>query len=75
MKIPVDNYNDLLTVLKLEHFGPLFEYFDYHARCMISMYIISNALENSTLIPTQEEVSVTSNIFTDQEKLSTAALW
>ncbi|ELU14760.1 hypothetical protein CAPTEDRAFT_161426 [Capitella teleta] len=56
MKIPVDNYNNLLTILKLEHFGPLFEYFDYQARKMMSMYLISNALENMTTIPSQEEV-------------------
>ena len=56
MKIPVDNYNDVLTLLKLQHFGPLFEYFDYYARKQMSIYIISNALENETLIPTQEQV-------------------
>ena len=56
MKIPVDNYNDILTVLKLEHFGPLFEYFDYPARSLISMYLINNALENDTKIPTQDQV-------------------
>ena len=57
MKIPVDNYNSLLTIQKLEHFGPLFEYFDYHARKMMSMYLVNNALDNDTTIPTQEQVS------------------
>lgn len=56
MKIPIDNYNDILTVLKLEHFGPLFEYFDYHARIMISTYLINNALESDAKIPSQEQV-------------------
>ena len=56
MKIPVDHYNDILMVLKLEHYGPLFEYFDYHARKLMSVYIITNGLDNDTFIPTQEQV-------------------
>ena len=56
MKIPVDSYNNILTVLELQHFGPLFEYFDYQSRKVMSCYIISNALENETCIPTQEQV-------------------
>lgn len=58
MKIPVDSYNNILTVLELQHFGPLFEYFDYQSRKVMSCYIISNALENETCIPTQEQVHV-----------------
>ncbi len=56
MKIPVDNYNDVLMVLKLEHFGPMFEYFDYHARKTMSMYLVTNALECETKPTTQEQV-------------------
>ena len=58
MKIPVDNYNNLLTLLKLEHYGPMFEYFDYYARKNMSIYIVNNALENETQIPSQEHVCV-----------------
>ena len=57
MKIPVDSYNNILTVLQLQHFGPLFEYFDYQSRKVMSSYIIANALDNETCIPTQEQVS------------------
>ncbi len=57
MKIPVDNYGNILTLLKLEHFGPLFEYFDYQARKMMSMYIVNNVLECETKVSTQEQVS------------------
>ena len=56
MKIPLDVYNDVMTVLKLEHYGPLFEYFDYSARKALSVYILSNALDNQTNIPTPEQV-------------------
>nr|XP_033333827.1 vacuolar protein sorting-associated protein 35 isoform X4 [Megalopta genalis] len=56
MKIPIDNYKNILTVLKLEHFAPLLEYFDYEGRKLLGIYIITNILENETLIPTQEQV-------------------
>lgn len=57
MKIPVDNYNNILDVLELQHFGPLFEYFDYQSRKVMSCYLITNALDNETAIPSQEQVS------------------
>lgn len=56
MKIPVDIYNNVLTLLKLEHFGPLFEYFDFQARKTMSIYIVNNALENETIVNTPEQV-------------------
>ncbi|XP_052817005.1 vacuolar protein sorting-associated protein 35-like isoform X2 [Mya arenaria] len=56
MKIPIDTYNNILTVLELQHFGPLFEYFDYQSRKVMSCYLVSNALENETEIPSQEQV-------------------
>ncbi|WAR11383.1 VPS35-like protein [Mya arenaria] len=55
MKIPIDTYNNILTVLELQHFGPLFEYFDYQSRKVMSCYLVSNALENETEIPSQEQ--------------------
>ncbi|KAL3860250.1 hypothetical protein ACJMK2_010400 [Sinanodonta woodiana] len=62
MKIPIDIYNNILTVLKLQHFGPLFEYFDFHSRKVMSCYLVTNALENETHIPTQEQVDSLLNI-------------
>lgn len=56
MKIPVDNYKNILTVLKLEHYASLLDYFDYEGRKSLAIYIITNILENETLIPTQEQV-------------------
>ena len=50
------SYNNIHTVLELEHIGPLFEYFDYQSRKVMSSYIITNSLENETNIPTQEQV-------------------
>ncbi|KAL4235432.1 Vacuolar protein sorting-associated protein 35 [Mactra antiquata] len=70
MKIPIDNYNNILTILELQHFGPLFECFDYQSRKVMSCYMVSNALENETAIPSQEQVdsllSIVSVLVQDQ---------
>lgn len=57
MKILVDNYNNVLTLLKLDHFSPLLEYFDFQARKTMSIHIVNNALDNETIITTPEQVS------------------
>lgn len=56
LKIPVDTYNNILTVLQLKHFPPLFEYFDYESRKSMSCYVLSNTLDYSTTIVAQEQV-------------------
>jgi vacuolar protein sorting-associated protein 35 len=62
MRIPVDNYNNLLTVLQLQHYGPLLDLFDYHGRKSLAAYLVTNALDNETLVPTQEQVRNWSNL-------------
>uniref|UniRef100_A0A8C8FA23 Vacuolar protein sorting-associated protein 35 n=1 Tax=Oncorhynchus tshawytscha TaxID=74940 RepID=A0A8C8FA23_ONCTS len=56
LKIPVDTYNNILTVLQLKHFPPLFEYFDYESRKSMSCYVLSNTLDYNTTIIAQEQV-------------------
>ena len=56
LKIPVDTYNNILTVLKLKHFHPLFEYFDYESRKSMSCYVLSNVLDHSTEVVSQDQV-------------------
>ncbi|XP_075218670.1 vacuolar protein sorting 35 isoform X2 [Lycorma delicatula] len=56
LKIPIDHYNNVLTVLELAHFAPLLEYFDYLGRKSIAVYIVNNVLNSETFIPTPEEV-------------------
>ena len=56
LKIPVDTYNNILTVLQLKHFPPLFEYFDYESRKSMSCYVLSNTLDYNTTIVGQEQV-------------------
>ena len=56
LKIPVDSYNDILTVLSLEHFIPLLNCYDYSGRKEMSAYLVNNVINNATLIPSPEKV-------------------
>jgi vacuolar protein sorting-associated protein 35 len=71
LKIPVDSYNNVLNLLKLKHFAPLFDYFDYGARKDMATYVVTNAVENETVFPSQELVdnilSMVSPLVVDQE--------
>ncbi|KAL4630294.1 vacuolar protein sorting-associated protein 35-like [Arapaima gigas] len=62
LKIPVDVYNNILTVLQLKHFHPLFEYFNFPSRKSMSCYVLSNALDHSTEIKAQEQVDSILNL-------------
>ncbi|RZF33303.1 hypothetical protein LSTR_LSTR007648 [Laodelphax striatellus] len=56
LKIPVDHYNNVLTILELSHFVPILDYFDYAGRKSIAAYIVNNILNSETYIPTPNEV-------------------
>lgn len=56
LKIPIDLYKNILTLLKLKHYSTLYEHLDYSGRKTICQYLLNNALENETIISTQEEV-------------------
>lgn len=70
MKIPVDFYNNMLTVLTLEHYAPLLKYFDYEGRKLMAVYALTNVLDNETLLPQQEQVdailSISAPLIQDQ---------
>ncbi|XP_060536542.1 vacuolar protein sorting-associated protein 35 [Cylas formicarius] len=55
LKIPLDTYNNLIQILKLKHYAGLMQHLDYHGRKSLSIYILSNALENETVVPSPEE--------------------
>ena len=56
LKIPVDSYSNILTLLKLENFIPLVNYFGYASRKEMSLYVVSNTVDSEQKIPSQEEV-------------------
>ncbi|CAG9821025.1 unnamed protein product [Phaedon cochleariae] len=76
LKIPLDNYNNLLMVLKLKHYAGLMQHLDYHGRKSLSIYILNNALENETVVPTAEEaeqaLTLLSTLFSDKNEQSVA---
>lgn len=57
LKLPVDHYKDILTVIRLDNYSNLLEYLDYAGRKTIAVYLIMSVLDNGTLISTQEQVN------------------
>lgn len=55
MKIPVDHYDNLLTVLRLQHYAALMEHLDYQGRKALAVYLLSNALDNDTVLDEQAQ--------------------
>ncbi|KAK3888494.1 hypothetical protein Pcinc_007453 [Petrolisthes cinctipes] len=70
LRVPADNYNNLLTVLRLPHYTPLLALLDYSGRKVLATYLVVNAVDNLTCIPTQEQVesvlSMVSSMTCDQ---------
>jgi len=58
LKIPINNFNNMLTVLKLEHFMPLLSLFDFDGRKAMAVFIANDVLETQTYVPTVEQVDV-----------------
>ena len=56
LKLILDHYNNILTVLELENYGPLLDCFDFYGRKTLAAYIVNNALHNETFINTPEQV-------------------
>ncbi len=56
--IPINNLNDMLTVLSLKHFAPLMNLYDFDGRRAMAVYIATNVVDNETTIPTAEETEV-----------------
>merc|ERR1712029_111463 len=55
LKIPINNFNNILTVLQLIDFDPLLDLFDFEGRKAMAVYIANDVLETQTLIPTEEQ--------------------
>ena len=56
LKIPIDLYKNVLRLLKFKHYTSLYEHLDSPGRKLMCRYIVNNALDNNTLISSQEEV-------------------
>ncbi|XP_026333733.1 vacuolar protein sorting-associated protein 35 [Hyposmocoma kahamanoa] len=56
LKLPADNYKNILTLIKLEHYAPLIKHLNHPGRIMIAVHLINDVLESDTLISTPEDV-------------------
>jgi len=56
LQMPIEVYKNILTILELEYFGPLYQHLDYESRKKISINLVLSALENSTIIPSEQQI-------------------
>ena len=71
LKIPVDTWENPLTLLQLEHFASVFVFFGYENRKSLALYIAERILIQRVYIDDPEKVSsfleLLSPLITDQE--------
>eukprot|EP01135_Chromosphaera_perkinsii_P010494 Nk52_evm4s2152 gene=Nk52_evmTU4s2152 len=71
LKIPVDTWENPITLLQLDHFGSVFVFFGYESRKTLALYIAERILEKRVTIENPEQVSafldLLSPLITDQQ--------
>uniref|UniRef100_A0A1B0GA98 Vacuolar protein sorting-associated protein 35 n=1 Tax=Glossina morsitans morsitans TaxID=37546 RepID=A0A1B0GA98_GLOMM len=74
LRICVDFYNNVLTIIQLNNFCPLLDKFDHTSRKTLALYLVMNILEYETLIPTADEADAVLNLIAplikDDEELA-----
>lgn len=77
--IPINNFNNMLTVLGLGHFAPLLSMYDFDGRRAMAVYIGNNVVENDTYITTAEQtetiLGLLAPLVKDQEDGPTPDKW
>lgn len=58
MKVPVDSYDDVLTVLKLENYPSMYKLFDFDGRRSLSIYILQCVLDKNATLSSLAEVNI-----------------
>ena len=56
MKVPVDLYEDTLTVLKLENYSKAMELFDYNGRKNLALHLVQSIVDKACVISSTEQV-------------------
>jgi vacuolar protein sorting-associated protein 35 len=71
LRVCIDFYNNVLTILDLKFFPKLLSKFDYTSRKGLTLYLVMNILDNETLIPADEQadsvLEMLSPLIKDQE--------
>merc|ERR1712223_1098020 len=77
--IPINNFNDMITVLGLSHFATLLSMYDFEGRRAMAVYIANNVVDNETSIATAEQTEVVLGLLApliqDQEDGPTPDKW
>lgn len=58
LRLCIDFYNNVLTLIQLKHFSLLLEKFDNVSRKSLALYVVLNILDSETLIPTADEAEI-----------------
>ncbi|KAL5248608.1 hypothetical protein ACHWQZ_G017700 [Mnemiopsis leidyi] len=58
LRVPVDHYQDILTILQLEHFTPLFSFLDHRIRKELCVYIMEHVIQTDTYIDSHDQVDL-----------------
>ena len=56
LKVPVDSYDDVLTVLKLENYSSILKHFDYDGRKSLAVYLLQAILDKNEAITSWTQV-------------------
>ena len=57
MKVPVDSYEDTLTILRLQNFSRVVDLFDFSGRKSIALFIAQTIVDKEAYIPSADEVT------------------
>jgi len=62
LRVPVDHYEDVLTILELKHFTPLFNFLDHKTRKELCVYITEHVIQTDTHIDSHDQVDLFLNM-------------
>ncbi|KHN79252.1 Vacuolar protein sorting-associated protein 35 [Toxocara canis] len=56
LRIPVDQYNDIIRLLQLSSYGNVITLLDYRGKTQAASYLLQNMVENDTVLPSVDAV-------------------
>lgn len=54
----LSSYNNIITVVELKYFAPVYEHLDFEARKQLALQLVTNALDNQTLVTSSEQADL-----------------
>ncbi|KAJ2941229.1 hypothetical protein O0L34_g3424 [Tuta absoluta] len=76
LKLPADQYKNVLTLIRLQNYAPLIKHLNHPGRSLLAVHLINQVLDNDTRITTPEDVesvlSMLDVLVKDQPDQSTA---